>query len=52
MIKITKDSKSHMFIITKVSDEGYNSCIFVKKEELLKLSSIITKLNFHKEDID
>ena len=52
MIKITKDSKSHMFIITKTNDEGYSSNIFVKKSELLKLSKLITNLNFHKEDVD
>ena len=52
MINIKKDSKSHMFIINKINDEGFSSCVFVKREELLELSSIITKLDFHKEDID
>ena len=52
MIKVNKDSKSHMFIINKINDDGYSSCIFVKKSELLELSKLITKLNFHKEDVD
>lgn len=40
-IKLSKDGKSSMYILTKVDREGFHHSIFVSKEELVKISKLI-----------
>ena len=45
-IKLSKDGKSSMYILTKVDREGFHHSIFVSKEELVEISKLINhKIN-------
>ena len=44
-IELSKDSKSSMYILTKIDSEGFNHSIFVSKEELVEISKLINNVN-------